>query len=398
MAEKELNDTVNDVVITIPAYFGFKERNETEQAAINAGLKPVALLDEPTAAAVCYAQNRKLDQTFVVVDLGGGTFDVTVLHYYADGNRHIYDPEVKGGDHYLGGDDFDNCIVDWLINEEGANGFKDKLELKIVAEKAKIELSTQDVADIDCPFVKTTISREQYKKLIQKHLDKICETIKDTVTASGRTLEDIDRYILVGGSCKHPIVKQAVTECVGKEPYISTNPDTVVAEGAALYHHMLTLISDEGDKVITRSPKTLGTDIRISYDTIINAILIRENDLLPLSVANFATLNDGQTRLVSRVCEGDKYQFEDNKKLGSVEINLKYDGVHAVITVFKLNISGALSFETHEIENHPSLIDDLSELSDSQGDSMVADWDKWTAFYEKHKSHIYSEFRTLNIE
>ena len=116
-------------------------------------------------------------------------------YYYKNGEKFIYDPEVKDGDHYLGGDDFDNCIVDWLIKEEGASGFNDKLELKIFAEKAKIDLASADVADIDCPFVKTTLSREQYKRMIQSYLDKICATIKNTVSASGRTLDDIDRYL-----------------------------------------------------------------------------------------------------------------------------------------------------------------------------------------------------------
>lgn len=388
LAEKELNDAVNDVVITIPAYFGFKERNETEQAAINAGLKPVALLDEPTAAAICYAQNRSKEQTFVVVDLGGGTFDVTVLHYYknADG-RFIYDPEVKDGDHDLGGDVFDNCIVDWLIKEEGATGFSDRLELNVYAEKAKIELSDEDVVDIDCPFVKTTLSREKYKKMIQLYLDQICATIKNAVSASGRSLDDIDRFILVGGSCKHPIIREAVAECVGKEPYISPNPDTVVADGAALYHHMLTL--PDPLPVIIRSPKTLGTDVMTADEGVVNAILIKENAPLPINVANVATLSAGQVKLVSRVCEGAKRVFADNKEIGSVDIDLKYVGQqHLVVTVFKLNISGALSFETYEIENHPSTIDDMNELLRETDDSMVVDWGVWSAFHAKHESHI----------
>lgn len=400
MAEEELNDTVNDVVITIPAYFGFKERNETEQAAINAGLKPIALLDEPTAAAICYAQNRNREQTFVIVDLGGGTFDVTVLHYYKNGKKFIYDPEVKDGDHYLGGDDFDNCIVDWLIREEGATGFSDELELKIFAEKAKVDLASEGVADIDCPFVKTTLSREQYKKMIQPYLDKICTTIKNTVSASGRVLDDIDRYILVGGSCKHPIIREVVAECVGKEPYISPNPDTVVAEGAALYHHMRTLIDPDDPltrEVIIRSPKTLGTDIAMD-EGLVNAILINENDELPINVANVASLHDGQTKLISRVCEGNKRAFADNTEIGSVEIDLRYSGNHLVVTVFKLNVSGALSFETYEIESDDSLIDDLSALCDTKNDSLVVDWNMWTSFYEKHKSHIQMKPLSLDIK
>lgn len=402
MAEEELNDTVNDVVITIPAYFGFKERNETEQAAINAGLKPIALLDEPTAAAICYAQNRNREQTFVVVDLGGGTFDVTVLHYYKNAEGEFeYDPEVKDGDHYLGGDDFDNCIVDWLINEEGASGFNDKLELKIFAEKAKIDLASADVADIDCPFVKTTLSREQYKKMIQSYLDKICATIKNTVSASGRTLDDIDRYILVGGSCKHPIVREAVAECVGKEPYISPNPDTVVAEGAALYHHMRTLLIDERRQgpVKVRCPKTLGTDMAdFESETIVNAILVNENELLPAYAANIGYLREGQVRLISKVCQGNKRVFEENEQIGEIEIDLKYSGFHPVVTVFKVNISGAISFETYEIDICEELISDLEQLDKSKNPSLVLDWNMWSNFCEKYKSHIKMSPKSLKIK
>lgn len=402
MAEEELNDTVNDVVITIPAYFGFKERNETEQAAINAGLKPIALLDEPTAAAICYAQNRKIEQVFVVVDLGGGTFDVSVLHYYMDGNKPIYKPLCKpGGDHDLGGDVFDKCIVDWLINEEGASGFNNKLELKVFAEKAKIDLASDEVAEINCPFVQTTLSRDKYKSLIQEYLNQICNTVKATVAEAGKSLDEIDRYILVGGSCKHPVIKETIAECVGKEPYISPNPDTVVAEGAAYRHHILTLPDTDPDKpdVHTVCSKTLGTDIAdYETQTLINAVLINAGSELPTQAANIAGLREGQVSLLSRVCEGDKHEFSQNKEIGSIEIDLKYSGSHPVITVFKVNISGALSFETYEIDVCEELISDLVELDESKNSSLVVDWNLWTKFYSKYKSHIHVEIKELDIK
>lgn len=398
MAEEELNDTVNDVVITIPAYFGFKERNETEQAAINAGLKPIALLDEPTAAAICYAENRSSEQTFVVVDLGGGTFDVTVLHCYKDENgRRVYDPEVTGGNHYLGGDDFDNCIVDWLIKEEGAKGFNNRLELNEFAERAKIQLAETDIAEIDCPFVKTTLSRQQYKKMIQPYLDKICSTIKDTVSASGRSFDDIDRYILVGGSCKHPIVRKAIADCVEKEPFMAPNPDIIVADGAAIYHHMFHVPDGDKPKPIVRCPKTLGTDMWEDSNTIVNAILVKEREILPTSAANIGFVQDGQVRLISKVCQGDEHLFEKNEVIGEIDINLKYSGLHPIVTVFKVNISGAISFETYEIDICQELISDLEQLEESKNESLVLDWNMWTNFYEKHKSHIKMTPKSLQI-
>ncbi|MBE6187928.1 MAG: Hsp70 family protein [Rikenellaceae bacterium] len=401
MAEAELNDVVNDVVITVPAYFGTKAKNATYEAALNAGLKPLLLVPEPVAAAICYAQNRQSEQTLVVVDLGGGTFDVAVLHYHKENEEPVYEVlGTPGGDPCLGGVVFDRCIVDWLIKEEGAKGFKDKLELQVYAEKAKIDLASADVAEIDCPFVKTTLSRDQYKNLIKDYLKQICDTIKTTVANSGKSLDEIDRYILVGGSCKHPIIRETIAECVGKEPFASTNLDTVVAEGAAWNHHMLTTPHPHPGIVKTVCSMSLGTDV-YNYETGVkfNAILIKAGTKLPTQVASIAFIQNGQHKLVSGVCEGDKEKFDDNNLLDSIEINLKYSGEHVVITVFKLDNSGILSFETYEIEIVASLLDDIEALCNNQDKkTTVIDWDLWTQFYAKHKSHIEKTYIELNLD
>ena len=243
--EAYLNDVCNDVVITVPASFGSEERNATKQAAINAGWNPIALLDEPTAAAINYVQNRNKSSLFTVVDLGGGAFGVTVLQYLNENGKAKFKPLKVGGNHRLGGDDFDKAIVRYMI-DEGASGYKSELELKEEAEKAKIALSTIDVAGISCEYVDTTLTRDKYKELIASYLDEICDTIKKTVSGAGKSFDDIDRFILVGGSCKHPVVKEAVKDCVGRTPYAVDNLNTAVSEGAALYHYLLGRCCSEG--------------------------------------------------------------------------------------------------------------------------------------------------------
>ena len=237
--EAYLNEVCNDVVITVPVSFGFEERNATKQAAVNAGWNPIALLDEPVAAAIICGQNScKSSLLFTIVDLGGSSFGVTVLQKLNKYGKTKFEVLNSCGNHRLGGDDFDNAIVRYMI-DEGASGYKSELELKREAEEAKITLSSIDVASIICNFVDTTLSREQYSKLISPYLDEICDTIKKTVSGAGKTLDDIDRFILVGSSCKHPVVKDAVRDCVGRTPYAAYNLDTAVSEGAAIYHHFI---------------------------------------------------------------------------------------------------------------------------------------------------------------
>lgn len=238
-SEAYLNEACNDVVVTVPAYFGYKERNATKKAAITAGWNPIALIDEPIAAAINYGQtmNRRIS-LFTVVDLGSSHLDVTVLQYLNKNGKAKFEVLNICGNHRLGGDIFDNAIVRYMI-DEGASGYKSERELKKEAEEAKIALSTIDVASIVCKFVDTTLSRDKYRELISFYLDEICDTIKKTVSGAGKTLDDIDRFILAGGSCKHPVVKDAVKDCIGRTPFNAYNLDTVVSEGAALYHHSI---------------------------------------------------------------------------------------------------------------------------------------------------------------
>ena len=186
-AEEYLNDTLTDVVITVPAYFGFRERNATREAAINAGWNPIALLDEPTAAAIMYGQNRNQSSLLTVVDLGGGTFDVTVLEYTCKDGKAKYNPLIPDGNHKLGGDDFDNAIVKYMI-EQGATGYRSELELKEIAEKVKIELSVSDTAAISCQYINTTIDRSTYERIIHTYITEITDKKVSTVKKNNKEI------------------------------------------------------------------------------------------------------------------------------------------------------------------------------------------------------------------
>lgn len=388
-AEKYLNDSLDNVVITVPAYFGFEERNLTKEAAVNAGWNPLAVLEEPTAAAVSCGVGKKSEQTYVVVDLGGGTFDVTVLEYKFKDGRSVFSPLKVGGDKQLGGDDFDNAIVKYLISE-GATGFKSELELKEFAEQAKIDLSQSNEVSIDCKFIDIVLNLDTYKRIVDDYLNTINNTIKSTVQGAGKSFEDIDRFILVGGSCKHPVVRDSVTTFIGREPHAADNLDTVVAEGAALYHHSLKQIINEDDDPITPEgiiieticPKTLGTDV-VTNDEVINAILVKEGHEIPCKVAHFATVNEGQKELLSKVIEGKERLVEDkgNTELGNIHIQLQYkDSIHPIITVFDIDKSGCLTFTTYEVPMDKHSCDAIIKLSESTNESGVINWESWMQF------------------
>lgn len=375
--EKYLNEVCNDVVITVPAYFGFAEREATKQAALNAGWNLIGLLEEPTAAAIAYGQNRGRNSLITVIDLGGGTFDVTVLEHIVENERMIYRVLAVDGNQELGGDDFDDAIVEFMI-KEGANGYQSKLELKDEAEKAKIALSQSDVVEISCRYVETTLDRSTYKSLINDYLEEICDTITKTIKKAGKTLEDIDRFVLVGGSCKHPIVKEAVKKCVGRDPFISDNMDTSVAEGATLYHHMrngVDLIPMTVDTLLT---KTLGTDLQTA-EGVINVVLAREGSRIPCKIAHLAYF--GGDTLHTRVLQGDAHFMSDCKELYEMVVPMKFedDYTHKIITIFDIDDSMCLSFYTYEIQEDVDC-SDIVNIADKNG---KFDYNVWDEFLKK---------------
>ena len=246
-AEAFLGEKVTDAVITVPAYFNDAQRQATKDAGTIAGLNVLRIINEPTAAALAYGLDKKKNEIIAVYDLGGGTFDISVL----DIGEGTFQVKSTAGDTHLGGDDFDQRIIDWLCEEfkkdQGIDLRQDRMalqRLKEAAEKAKIELSTVQQTDINLPFITAdasgpkhmniNLSRAKLEQLVMDLVEKTLEPCKQAVTDAGKTTAQIDEVILVGGQTRMPIVQQKVKQFFGKEPNKSVNPDEVVAIGAAI--------------------------------------------------------------------------------------------------------------------------------------------------------------------
>lgn len=408
---KTLKEEINDVVITVPAYFAFQEIGEVKKAAIDAGLNPIAIIPEPTAAAIRYGIEAKSRQCICIIDLGGGTFDVTILSVNFDKKKqkHIITPVNWGGDHYLGGDDFDDAIIDWMI-QNGAKNYKNRLELKPIAEAAKIELASLSETQISHPQYlpdEIILTREKYKALIQGKLEQIGKTIKKTVSESlieGEhiDMEDINRFVLAGGSCKHPIVRDYVKDIIGKEPFNAPNLDTYVAEGAALFHHALKTPGCGIDTDVLKIPRSLGTDL-VKDDETINAILLEKGTTVPCRAIQVASVGAESSFVRSYVVEGEEHLFKDNKQIDVIEIPLDKTGyIHPVITEFNLDQSSLLSFNTYTINltdsNINIILEDLKQLFESaKGNASIIDNDDWDEFYSKYSSYIKKTPKDLTL-
>lgn len=393
-AEKYFNEEIEDVVITVPAYFGSREIEDTEKAARNAGLNPLRLISEPTSAAIAYGFDKSVNQSLLIVDLGGGTFDVTVLEVITDDKEStIFKEKAVGGNHILGGDDFDNALVEHFI-KEGASG--SRTILKEEAEKVKIQLSSMNRVSVDIPNCNfsTMITRDDYKKIIKKYIDEIVEKIKDTVKQSGKTIDDINRVVLVGGSCKHPVIQEAIKQLTHRDPYIAANMDTVVAEGAAITHHIEKTIVGTSP-IIQIIPISLGIDV---YDTetkkVNNCILISKGEVIPkngLYRALFAFASEGQQRVVVKVLQGEGKLADDSKNvsLGEITMDIPRENqnyTHPVIAVFKIDASNRrLSFTTYEVPLSEDVKEDILAVYETQNDNLLVDWEKWEIFEAKHK-------------
>ena len=354
-AEAKLGEKITEAIITVPAYFNDSQRQATKDAGQIAGLEVKRIINEPTAAALAYGFDKKNGQKIVVYDLGGGTFDVSVLDISAD----TVEVKSTNGDTHLGGEDFDQRIINWIIEEfkrdQGIDLSKDTLALQRIkesAEKAKIELSTAQETEINQPFITTDangpkhlvmkLSRAKLESLVSDLVDKTIEPCRQALKDSGFELSEINEVLMVGGMTRMPLVLQKVKEFFGKEPNLSVNPDEVVAMGAAVQAGVL-----QGDVkdvlLLDVTPLTLGIETLGSVAT----PLIEKNTTIPTSKSQvFSTAADGQTSVEIHIVQGERPMAADNKTLGRFILDgipSAPRGVPQVEVKFDLDANGILN-------------------------------------------------------
>jgi molecular chaperone DnaK len=351
-AEDYLGEPVEEAIITVPAYFNDSQRNATKDAGTIAGLKVQRILNEPTAASLAYGMIEKKSGKVAVYDLGGGTFDISILEL----NDGIYQVLATGGDTYLGGEDFDQLIINWLVEEfQKENGIDlrgDRMalqRLKEAAEKAKCELSTQPQAEIVLPFISanqsgpkhlnTVLTRTKFEQMIQPLLDRTVKPCEDAIKEAGLSKAEIDEVIPVGGQTRTPKVLETIKKIFAKEPNRSVNPDEVVSIGAAIQTGILQ--GEVTDLVLLDvTPHTLGIETKDGTFT----PLIERNSNIPTKKSRiFTTVTDNQTKVEVHVLQGEGNMAHENTSLGKfmlTDVAPAPKGVPQIEVTFEIDVNG----------------------------------------------------------
>ncbi|QSJ17118.1 molecular chaperone DnaK [Nostoc sp. UHCC 0702] len=354
-ASKYLGETVTQAVITVPAYFNDSQRQATKDAGKIAGIEVLRIINEPTAASLAYGFDKKSNETILVFDLGGGTFDVSILEV-GDG---VFEVLATSGDTHLGGDDFDKKIVDYLAEQfkkdEGIDLRKDRQALQRLteaAEKAKIELSSVTQAEINLPFITatqdgpkhldTTLTRAKFEELCSDLIDRCRIPVENALRDAKLSKGDIDEVVLVGGSTRIPAVQQVVKHVLGKDPNQSVNPDEVVAVGAAIQAGVLA--GDvTGILLLDVSPLSLGVE---TLGGVMTKIIPRNTTIPTKKSEVFSTAVDGQTNVEIHVLQGEREFANDNKSLGTFRLDgipPAPRGVPQIEVTFDIDANGILN-------------------------------------------------------
>ncbi len=360
-AEKYLGDTVTQAVITVPAYFDDAQRQATKQAGEIAGLEVVRIINEPTAAALAYGLDKKNTHTIAVYDLGGGTFDISILELDLDAQSGVYKVKSTNGDTHLGGDDFDKIIIDYLADEFKKENNVDLRKdpqalqrLRDAAEKAKIELSSSMESEVNLPFITQgkegplhlvmKLTRAKLESLVGDLIEKSLEPVKKCLSDAKLTVSDINEVVMVGGMTRMPKVIEVVKTFFGKDPNRSVNPDEVVAVGAAIQAGVIA--GDVGGKdilLVDVTPLTLGVETLGSVST----PLIQRNTSVPTGKTEiFSTAADNQTSVEINILQGERPLAKDNKSLGRFILDgipPAPRGVPQIEVSFDIDASGLLT-------------------------------------------------------
>ena len=402
-AESYLGDKVTEAVITVPAYFTDAQRQATKDAGKIAGMEVKRIINEPTAAALAFGIDQENDQKVMVYDLGGGTFDVSIIEM-GDGVQEVL---ATAGNNHLGGDDFDKKIMDWLVaefkKEQGIDLSGDKMamqRIKEAAEKAKIDLSGMTTAQISLPFItadatgpkhmETTLSRAKFNEMTADLVEATMGPVRQAMSDSGLTMNDIDKILLVGGSTRIPAVQEAIKKFSGKEPFKGINPDECVAMGAALQGGVLG--GDvKGLLLLDVTPLSLGIETMGG----VNTVIIERNTTIPTKKSQiFSTAADNQTSVEVHVLQGEREFAKDNKTLGMFHLDgimPARRGVPQIEVTFDIDSNGIVHVSAKDLgtgkEQHIT-ITSSSNMSKDDIDKAVKEAEQFAAEDKKKREAV----------